>query len=76
MILRRQSALLVSLFSVVLGEEVPEDVELGGNFWRSRDPAVIRRCFFDHSRFDYLGRVLIEPCLVAPIAGAGPSWSR
>ena len=63
-------------FSVVLGEEVPEDVELGGNFWRSRDPAVIRRCFFDHSRFDYLGRVLIEPCLVAPIAGAGPSWSR
>ncbi len=63
-------------YSVVLGEEVPEDVDLAGNYWGSVDPAVIEEGFFDGRREGHLGRVRYRPFVLSPIAEAGPTWNR
>ena len=62
-------------YQVVLGEEVPEDVQLSGNYWGrgATDSALVS--IFDGRRDPYLGRVLIEPQLTAPAEG-GPAWIR
>jgi len=59
-------------FAVVLGEEVPEDVNMAGNFWGEGDPG---RTIFDRRRSDYLGRVRVEPRRTEPVPSAGISWS-
>lgn len=51
---------------VVLGEEVPEDLLLPGNYWGSVDPQEISRHFFDGQQSDYLGRVRFVPFLHTP----------
>lgn len=63
-------------YQVVLGEEVPEDVQLSGNYWGrgATDSALVP--IFDGRRDSYLGRVLIEPQLTAPPAEGGPTWIR
>lgn len=50
---------------VVLGEDVPDDMDLAGNFWGSNDPREIEKHFFDGQRSDYLGTVHFEPFLTA-----------
>lgn len=51
---------------VVLGEEVPDDLLLPGNYWGSVDPQVIRSSFFDGQKSDYLGMIRFEPFLSTP----------
>lgn len=51
---------------VVLGEEVPDDLLLPGNYWGSSDPQKIRSHFFDGQQSDYLGMVRFEPFLLTP----------
>jgi len=51
---------------VVLGEEVPDDLLLPGNYWGSVDPQEIRNHFFDGQQSDYLGIVRFEPFLRTP----------
>ena len=51
---------------VVLGEEVPDDLLLPGNYWGSSDPQEIRRHFFDGQQSDYLGTIRFEPFLYIP----------
>jgi len=63
-------------YSVVLGEEVTEDVDLRGNWWGGLDPDVISAAFFDVQRDPVLGKVLFLPALSAPPAVAGPAWNR
>ncbi|MBE0502525.1 MAG: hypothetical protein IBX46_00180 [Desulfuromonadales bacterium] len=53
-------------FQVVLGEEVPDDLLLPGNYWGSVDPMEIRSHFFDGQETDYLGLVDFEPFLSTP----------
>ena len=53
-------------FQVVLGEEVPDDLHLSGNYWGSVDPAEIRSHFFDGQGTDYIGMVRFEPFLSTP----------
>jgi hypothetical protein len=53
-------------FQVVLGEEVPDDLLLPGNYWGNVDPVEIRRHFFDGQDSDYLGIVRFEPFLSTP----------
>lgn len=62
--------------SVVLGEEVPDDVLMAGNYWGSGDAVGIEGTFFDGRRVDYLGRVIYRPLLERPCPGAGISWKR
>jgi len=62
-------------YSVVLGEEVPDDVLLPNNYWGSTDVAAIEATFFDGRRVDYLGSARIEPILDRPVAGVGISWN-
>lgn len=52
--------------SVVLGEEVPEDVTLIGNYWGRVDSAAIEAGFFDGRRSSYLGKVLYQPFMPLP----------
>lgn len=59
-------------YQVVLGEEVPEDLRAGGNWWGSAKPAQIQAQLFDRRRDPQLGRVLLQPLAEAPFAGAGP----
>lgn len=63
-------------YQVVLGEEVPEDVQLVNNYWDGEPEAAVTERFFDGRRTAYLGRVLIAPVLTAPPAEAGPAWIR
>lgn len=51
---------------IVLGEEVPDDLLLPGNYWGSVDPQEIRSHFFDGQQSDYLGIVRFEPFLSTP----------
>lgn len=62
-------------YHVVLGEEVPEDVNLVRNFWLSEDPSATLDSFYDGRRSPYLGKVLIEPQLTSPSRQAGLSWT-
>jgi hypothetical protein len=61
--------------SVVLGEEVPQDVLMPHNWWGSRRAAEIEAGFFDGRRVDYLGRVEYRPAADAPCREAGIAWS-
>lgn len=61
---------------VVLGEEVPEDVDMKGNYWGGLSRELIERGFFDGQIDDYLGRVIYEPYSPVEIEGAGASWNR
>lgn len=55
-------------FQVVLGEEVPDDLLLSGNYWGSIDPLMISRDFYDGQQSSYLGMVRFKPFLQRPIA--------
>lgn len=52
--------------SIVLGEEVPENVALPRNDWGMIDQPAIAESFFDGRRVDYLGRIEYLP--LAPVA--------
>lgn len=62
-------------FSVVLGEEVPDDVPMRANWWGGIDFRQVETSLFDGRRFDHLGRVLFSPMAGEPIRGAGISWT-
>ncbi|WP_187426615.1 right-handed parallel beta-helix repeat-containing protein [Geothermobacter ehrlichii] len=59
-------------YHLVLGEEVPEDVPAGRNWWGGTEPERIGELLFDRQRDPYLGRIEIQPLLKAPVDGAGP----
>lgn len=63
-------------YQVVLGEDVPDDVVLAGNYWGTAPTGEIVTRIFDGRRAPYLGRVQLEPRRSAPLAGAGPAWIR
>lgn len=62
--------------SVVLGEEVPDDLNLAENFWGETDPARIERDFVDGRKIEYLGRIRYRPFAAEPFADAGATWNR
>lgn len=62
--------------NVVLGEDVPDDLVLAGNYWGAVDAQRIEESFFDGRRVDYLGRVRFLPLLDEAPLKVGPSWSR
>jgi len=59
-------------YDVVLGEEVPQDVSLTGNWWGTTESAELAGRIYDRRRDAHLGQVLVEPLLLAPPAGVGP----
>ena len=63
-------------YQVVLGEEVPEEVNLAGNAWSSGAPAELNERLFDGRAVPYLGTVQVEPLLAKPPEGVGPAWIR
>ena len=63
-------------WSVVLGEEVPEPVDMRDNFWGSSVAKTVQAGFFDGRHESYLGRVHFRPFARRPFAGAGIAWSR
>lgn len=62
-------------YQVVLGEQVPDDVNLPRNYWQQGAEPSLPNAFYDGRRSDYLGRVLVEPVRTAPSTQAGPSWN-
>lgn len=62
-------------YTVVLGEEVADDVPMPGNYWGTSDLSFIVATFFDGRRIDYLGSVQVDPILTAPVEKAGISWN-
>lgn len=56
--------------AVVLGEEVPDDVRMAGNYWGPDKPEAIEASFFDGRKDDYLGKVLFVPFATAPFTRA------
>ncbi|MDX9709058.1 MAG: right-handed parallel beta-helix repeat-containing protein [Trichloromonas sp.] len=64
-----------SEYAVVLGEEVPDDVMMPGNYWVWEPHDESEALFYDGRMSDYLGRVRIEPRLEAP-PKVGISWNR
>lgn len=58
---------------VVLGEEVPEDVNLTDNYWGGSDPFMIEEGFFDGRRVDYLGKVIYHPFAEEAFQQIGPA---
>ncbi|PLX96097.1 MAG: hypothetical protein C0621_02400 [Desulfuromonas sp.] len=62
-------------WTVVLGEEVPEDVSLRRNFWGTTEIAKIIDHFFDGRREKHLGIIDIEPINDSPSPMAGPAWN-
>ncbi|PNU20750.1 hypothetical protein C2E25_05910 [Geothermobacter hydrogeniphilus] len=59
-------------YDVVLGEEVPEDIQFGGNWWGTTDVRQVSPRIYDRERDDLLGRVLLRPLRESPVAGVGP----
>lgn len=62
-------------YHVVLGEEVPEDVDLSHNYWMFERTAVPDKAFYDGRRSPYLGKVMIEPQKTSPAPKTGLSWN-
>jgi hypothetical protein len=62
-------------YHVVLGENVPEDVNLQRNFWLYQGDASIEQFFYDGRRSPYIGRTLIEPSLTTLSSQVGLSWN-
>jgi len=60
-------------YAVVLGEEVPDDVIMVGNYWGADNPEAIRASFFDGRKDEYLGNVLFEPFANTSFSSAGVS---
>ena len=58
-------------YAVVLGEEVPDDVIMVGNYWGADNPEAIRASFFDGRKDEYLGNVLFEPFANTSFSSAG-----
>jgi hypothetical protein len=63
-------------YQVVLGEEVPDDFLLARNAWETTSLAELQSEMYDGRQVTYLGKVLVEPLLLAPPEGVGPSWIR
>ncbi len=63
-------------YSVVFGEDVPEDVIMTHNFWGTDSALMIEGEFFDGRRSGYLGKVVYAPLSETPHPKAGPSWNR
>lgn len=63
-----------SPYNVVLGEQVPQDVDLSGNWWGSEREEEIEAGFFDGRIDGYLGRICYRPFASAPFASGGISW--
>lgn len=62
-------------YQVTFGEEVPDDVQLSGNYWGPIDADALQATFFDGQRADYLGRVRVDPVRSSPAARVGASWT-
>jgi hypothetical protein len=62
--------------NVILGEIVPADLIIPGNFWGMTDPDRIAETFYDGRRDDYIGYVRFEPFLLKPADGSGGRWNR
>lgn len=62
--------------NVILGEEVPDDVQMPRNYWGTTDSERIADSFYDGQRDDYIGMVRFKPFRTEPYAGSGVSWSR
>jgi len=62
-------------YHVIFGEEVPEDVNLAGNFWLHENPSAMLDSFYDGRRSPYLGKVLVEPQRASPSSQTGLSWT-
>ena len=62
-----------SEYQVVLGEEVPEDVTLGGNAWAETNADAVLERIFDGRRSPHLGKVEVEPLIAVPLE-VGPVW--
>ncbi|KIH76617.1 Right handed beta helix region [Geoalkalibacter ferrihydriticus] len=75
-LIRNNNILRSREYSVVFGEEVPEDVQMADNYWGSTDPAQIEASLFDGRRLAYLGQLIYLPAATQPFAEAGPSWIR
>lgn len=61
-------------YQVVLGEEVPDDLLLPGNYWEDPQPRDLEDTFYDGRRSSYLGKVQVEPRLPEPPRHSGLSW--
>lgn len=62
-------------YQVVLGEDVPDDVRMPGNYWGRGGDSIIEAALFDGRRERHLGRVLYLPAADQPVRGAGISWN-
>ena len=62
--------------SVVVGEEVPDDVIMPRNFWGSGNEVVIRAGFYDGQIDSYLGKILVDPIRTEPDPDSGINWNR
>ena len=62
--------------NVILGEEVPDDVLMPGNYWGTTDPDSISTTFYDGQRADYIGHIRFIPFLDKPADGSGGTWNR
>jgi len=63
------------VYNVVLGEEVPEDVIMKGNYWGCSTPMKIATTLFDGRTDTDLGRVEFEPFSLHAFPKAGLSWN-
>lgn len=61
---------------VVLGEEVPEDVDMRENYWGTLGMEEIESGFFDGRIDSDLGLVIYSPTLSREVTNAGASWDR
>jgi hypothetical protein len=62
--------------NVILGEEVPDDVQLTRNYWGTTDPDNIAATFYDGQRDDYIGLIQFTPYLHESAVESGVKWSR
>jgi hypothetical protein len=60
-----------SSYNLSLGEKQFWNLEIGGNYWGSTNPAEIAETIFDQRRDDSLGQVIFTPFADRKIAGAG-----
>jgi hypothetical protein len=62
-------------YRVVLGEQVPDDVNMLRNYWSRSESEPLENSFYDGRRSQYIGRVLTDPVRTTPSSQAGPSWT-
>ena len=58
-------------YNVNMGSNQRMDVDYAGNWWGTTDKSAIEDAIFDKQKDDTLGRVIFEPYLDKPAAGAG-----